>query len=125
MPAADQHVLTVVLEHDDRVDTLTRTADKTQWADFESQLTRRLSHTFELLTRTGAKATFFVLGWTADHFPDVLRTIVERGHEVASRGYYPRAIADRRPDEIRSDLVSARSLRRLHYRRRACGMVWS
>ncbi len=40
-----------------------------------------------ILRRHGVRATFFVPGFTADRYPDVIRAIVEDGHEVAHHGY--------------------------------------
>ncbi|MDQ8704971.1 polysaccharide deacetylase [Streptomyces sp. LHD-70] len=40
-----------------------------------------------LLRRQEVKATFFVPGFTADTYPDVVRAIVDDGHEVAHHGY--------------------------------------
>jgi peptidoglycan/xylan/chitin deacetylase (PgdA/CDA1 family) len=40
-----------------------------------------------LLDRHDVKATFFVPGYTAHGYPDVVRQIVDHGHEVAHHGY--------------------------------------
>ncbi|MDI3385509.1 polysaccharide deacetylase [Streptomyces sp. B-S-A8] len=40
-----------------------------------------------LLRRLDVRATFFVPGFTADTYPDLVRTIVDDGHEVAHHGY--------------------------------------
>ena len=38
----------------------------------------------DLFDRIGARATFFLIAEEADRWPDVVRSIVQRGHEVAS-----------------------------------------
>ncbi|MFF7899440.1 polysaccharide deacetylase [Streptomyces sp. NPDC007920] len=40
-----------------------------------------------LLRRQEVRATFFVPGFTADTYPDMVRSIVAEGHEVAHHGY--------------------------------------
>ncbi|MFH9980798.1 polysaccharide deacetylase [Streptomyces sp. NPDC017179] len=40
-----------------------------------------------VLRRQGVKATFFVPGFTADTYPDMVRSIIDEGHEVAHHGY--------------------------------------
>lgn len=40
----------------------------------------------DLLDRQGVRATFFVLGDVARRYPDLIRSIHERGHEIASHG---------------------------------------
>ena len=39
------------------------------------------------LDRTGSRATFFVPGYTAERWPDVVRAIRDAGHEIAHHGY--------------------------------------
>lgn len=46
--------------------------------------TRRL---LEILDRAGTKATFFVLGNVAATFPDLVREVADRGHEIGTHGY--------------------------------------
>lgn len=41
----------------------------------------------EVLERYGLRVTFFVPGWVAENYPDVVKSIAEAGHEVAAHGY--------------------------------------
>ena len=41
-----------------------------------------------MLERHGIKSTFFVPGYTAHRYPQVVRSIVEAGHEVAHHSYF-------------------------------------
>lgn len=40
-----------------------------------------------ILERHGVRGTFFVPGYTADRYPDVVRSIADAGHELAHHGY--------------------------------------
>lgn len=40
-----------------------------------------------ILERNGIRSTFFVPGYTADRYPDVVRAIADAGHEIAHHGY--------------------------------------
>lgn len=40
-----------------------------------------------LLERHDLKATFFCPGYTAERYPDLLRRVVDHGHEIAHHGY--------------------------------------
>jgi len=42
---------------------------------------------FEFLKKHNIKSTFFVPGWTADHYPQETRDILRDGHEIAAHGY--------------------------------------
>lgn len=41
----------------------------------------------KILAKHGVQSTFFVPGYTAVRYPDVIRSIVDHGHEVAHHGY--------------------------------------
>lgn len=47
-----------------------------------------LPHILDLLDKHGVPATFFVPGWTADHYHDAIAECARRGHEVAHHGYH-------------------------------------
>ncbi len=61
-------------------------------------------HTLELLGQTKNKATFFVLGTVAEHYPDIVKEILNRGHEVATHGYSHKLVYDMGPQEFEDDL---------------------
>lgn len=58
----------------------------------------------DLLSKTDNKATFFVLGTVAEHYPDVVKEILKRGHEVATHGYSHKLVYNMRPEEFEDDL---------------------
>ncbi len=41
----------------------------------------------DILARYGVRSTFFVPGYTAERYPDVIRRIVDDGHEIGHHGY--------------------------------------
>lgn len=41
----------------------------------------------DTLDKYGAKATFFIVGLWAEKFPDMVKLISERGHDIANHGY--------------------------------------
>lgn len=58
----------------------------------------------DLIEPAGARGTFFVLGLVAEKFPDLVREIAQRGHEVASHGYSHRPVYAMTPERFRDDL---------------------
>ena len=50
-------------------------------------MTHGLPRMLDMLDDFGIRATFFVPGKTAETYPDQIREIVERGHEIACHGY--------------------------------------
>jgi peptidoglycan/xylan/chitin deacetylase (PgdA/CDA1 family) len=53
------------------------------------------------------RATFFVMGWWAERHPDVLRQIVDGGHEIASHGHSIFDLTQASDAQVRADLESA------------------
>jgi len=60
--------------------------------------------TLDLLSKTDNKATFFVLATVAEHYPDIVKEILSRGHEVATHGYSHKLIYKMKPEEFEDDL---------------------
>lgn len=63
--------------------------------------TRRL---LDIFKEYGVKATFFVLGTVADHFPVLIDEIHRQGHEIATHGYAHRLVYRQTKEEFRNDL---------------------
>lgn len=61
-------------------------------------------YTLELLKKTKNKATFFVLGTVAEHYPDVVKEILNQGHEVATHGYSHQLVYNMTPATFEDDL---------------------
>ena len=57
------------------------------WYKCESRVVKNTIKILDLLDKYNVKATFFVLGWIAGRFPDLVKEIHSRGHEIASHGY--------------------------------------
>ena len=92
-------------------------SDPRRWERFAPRLEETLGWILETLARGGHRATFFVLGWIADRYPDLLREVVGRGHEVGLHGNLHRRADELTSDEFRADLRRARE--RVE---RACGV---
>lgn len=52
-----------------------------------------------VLARHDVRSTFFVPGYTAVRYPDVVRAIVDGGHEVAHHGYLHEVLTGKTPEE--------------------------
>jgi polysaccharide deacetylase family protein (PEP-CTERM system associated) len=65
----------------------------------------------ELLKKSKIKATHFVLGTVAQHYPDLIKEILLQGHEVASHGFAHQLVYNLTPASFEDDLL--RSLEHL------------
>lgn len=99
-----KNLLTVLVEDYFHVGAFENLIQRQKWENFEPRFERNTVKALDLLDSLGTKATFFVLGWIADRNPGLIREIAERGHEVASRGYYHRGLRNLSADEFREDL---------------------
>ncbi|TDO14873.1 polysaccharide deacetylase [Mycobacterium sp. BK086] len=52
-----------------------------------------------MLARHDVRSTFFVPGYTAVRYPDVVRAIVDGGHEVAHHGYLHEVLTGKSPEQ--------------------------
>jgi polysaccharide deacetylase family protein (PEP-CTERM system associated) len=100
------HIVTVAIE--DYYNNFKGVIDRANWSRFETRVEASTLRTLDLLDEFGIRATFFGVGWIANRIPDVFREVARRGHEVASKGYTQRAIAEMTPEEFRDDLAKAR-----------------
>ena len=61
-------------------------------------------HLLDIFSESGAKATFFVLGTVAEHFPKLIEEIQRQGHEIATHGYAHRLVYRQTKEAFRQDL---------------------
>lgn len=59
---------------------------RSEWDKRECRVEANVERILELFARKGVTATFFTLGWIARRYPNLIRRIVENGHELASHG---------------------------------------
>jgi len=62
----------------------TSTKGQEQWSNFESRIHSNMDIIFDLLEKNNVSATFFVLGWIAEKYPEIVRQISDRGYEIGS-----------------------------------------
>jgi polysaccharide deacetylase family protein (PEP-CTERM system associated) len=57
------------------------------WPGLPLRVEKNVDRLLELLAETGARATFFCLGWLAERMPRMVQRCRQAGHEIASHGY--------------------------------------
>lgn len=77
------------------------------WGKQELRVVDNTERLLALLDKHHVQATFFVLGWFAEHTPALIRTIEQRGHEIATHGYSHTVLTAMTPAEFESDLQRA------------------
>ena len=77
------------------------------WDARESRVVGNTRLCLELLESRGVTATFFVLGWTAERHPDLIREIAAAGHEIACHSYAHPEVFELDEAAFRDDLARA------------------
>ncbi|MHC4875301.1 MAG: XrtA system polysaccharide deacetylase [Planctomycetota bacterium] len=81
-----------------------------EWSDFPSRVVASTQRILRVLDAHQTAATFFVLGWVAERFPQLVRDIRKAGHEIGCHSHWHRLVYDLSPDEFRDDLRTSRDV---------------
>jgi hypothetical protein len=73
-------------------------------------LIHSITHSLNNSFTQKVQGTFFVLGWIAERYPDLVRRIQKEGHEIACHGYAHRLVYTQSRDEFRRDVKRAKSI---------------
>lgn len=63
-----------------------------KWPTYESRIETNTIRLLTLLEEHQVKATFFVLGHIACHYPELIRMVARAGHEIGVHGYWHRMV---------------------------------
>jgi polysaccharide deacetylase family protein (PEP-CTERM system associated) len=63
-----------------------------QWGSFESRIGESLPRILDLFAERNTRGTFFILGWIAERYPDLVRRIAAAGHQIGTHGYSHRLV---------------------------------
>ncbi len=105
-----KNALTIDLEDYYHVSAFREHLDAAEWGSRESRVERNTAKILELLSAARCQATFFVLGWVTDRFPQLVREIADLGHEIACHSYRHRLVYEMTPEEFREDTRRAKQL---------------
>jgi polysaccharide deacetylase family protein (PEP-CTERM system associated) len=107
---ADLNALTFDIEDYFHVSAFQSSVPKSEWNRYESRVERNTSKLLEILGTSGVHATFFVLGWVAERFPQLVKSIHAAGHEVSCHGYSHEMLTQLNPVTFRDDVRRAKAL---------------
>ena len=80
------------------------------WPNLACRVVRNVEAVLALFEHHGVKGTFFTLGWVAERYPGLIRSIVAAGHELASHGYDHQRVFTFTSGQFREDLRRSRGL---------------
>lgn len=104
------NALTIDVEDYFQVSALAPYIPRDQWNACECRVERNVERILLLLDEGRTKATFFTLGWIAERYPQLVRRIVDGGHELASHGYGHERASDLTEADFATDIGRAKKL---------------
>ncbi|CCQ72966.1 XrtA system polysaccharide deacetylase [Magnetospira sp. QH-2] len=110
MTAPIVNAMTIDVEDYFQVQAFANRVSRGDWDSFPTRVVDNTSRALDIYAETNTKATFFTLGWVAERFPQLIRRIVEEGHELASHGWAHFLVTDQSPDEFRDDIRRTKAL---------------
>lgn len=102
------NALTIDVEDYFQVSALASVIRPEDWEKRECRVEGNVDHILKMLDSFGVRATFFTLGWIAERYPQLVRRIVEGGHEIASHGYAHQRASDQTEETFLADIVVAK-----------------
>ena len=102
------NALSVDVEDYFHVSAFDRIVSRARWETLDSRVVANTHRLLDQFDDSGVRATFFTLGWIAEHHPRLVREIAARGHEVASHGYHHQLVYMLTPQQFREDVRAAK-----------------
>ncbi len=106
--AIPSNALTIDVEDYFQVSAFAPHIPRSDWTILECRVERNIDCILAMLDEHETKATFFTLGWVAERYPEVVRRIVDNGHELASHGYGHERVSDQTQDSFFADINVAK-----------------
>jgi len=104
------NVLTIDVEDYFHVAALAKSIRPEDWDTIAPRVSKNCYRLLDLFDEKNVKATHFVLGWVAERFPDLIREIDNRGHEVASHGYSHQLVYTQAPTLFENETRDSKNL---------------
>lgn len=104
------NALTIDVEDYFQVSAFAPYISRSNWDKLDCRVEKNVTTILSMLDVANVKATFFTLGWIAERYPDLVKSIVSCGHELASHGYGHERVSDLTPSQFLTDLTLSKSI---------------
>lgn len=101
--------MTVDVEDYFHVSAFAHVVSPSEWDSYESRVCQNTERLLTIFEEADVRATFFVLGWVAERFPELIQRIGNLGHEIASHSHDHGLVYDKTPEAFRADLRRAKA----------------
>ncbi len=110
MSTSIKNYLTIDVEDYYQVSAFEHIIGPEKWHEYNPRAVNNTKNILDILDQYNVKATFFVLGWTAEKFPKLIKEIDDRGHEIGCHSFYHRLIYNLTPEEFKADTQKAKDI---------------
>lgn len=104
------NALTVDVEDYFHVSALAPSIPRESWASRETRVVGNTQRLLDIFEQFGVQGTFFILGWVAERYPQLIRDIAARGHEIACHGFSHRLVYEQSREEFREETLRSKQL---------------
>lgn len=104
------NILSVDVEDWFQVESYAQVIPRERWPECEVRVGDNVSRLLDIFAKSSVRATFFVLGWIAERFPDLVRMIADAGHEIGSHGWSHSPLWNLTPEEFADEVARSRAL---------------
>lgn len=80
------------------------TKKESDWLKYEIRIHQNVDRILYLLEKNNQKASFFIVGWIAEKYPEVVKKISDYGYEIGSHTYYHQLMYEQKRNEVKLDL---------------------
>ncbi|MDT4332291.1 XrtA system polysaccharide deacetylase [Methylomonas sp. MED-D] len=98
------NAMTVDVEDYFQVSAFEPYISSSDWDDLPHRVEANTQRILDLFDAYKVKATFFTLGWVAERYPNLIRRVVQDGHELACHGYRHIRVTQQSPEQFREDI---------------------
>lgn len=82
------------------------TRTEAEWGKYEVRIYENVDRILDILGRTNTKGTFFIIGWIAKKYPDVVRKIAAK-YQIGSHTMNHQLVWQQSREEFRNDVESS------------------
>jgi polysaccharide deacetylase family protein (PEP-CTERM system associated) len=102
--------MTVDVEDYFHVSAFENSIDKANWSKMPLRVENNTYRLLELFEKHNVKSTFFTLGWVAERCPNLIKAIVDQGHEIASHGFAHQRITEMSTSDFIADVTKSKDI---------------
>jgi polysaccharide deacetylase family protein (PEP-CTERM system associated) len=107
---ATVNAMTVDVEDYFQVSAFESAVERDQWDQLPCRVEQNTRRILALFAEKDVRATFFTLGWVAERYPQLVRDIVDQGHELACHSWEHTRVTEQSREQFRADIRKTRQL---------------